>query len=99
MDAAKQQQAIEACGHCGQPEEAHQHRTGTDRDDLEVFAALGGPCIQYVASDAAIIYAKHLAITNNRAPAPRKPGEPVGRRPPVCHRCGNRGHLKETCPF
>ncbi len=97
MDAAKQQ-AIQACGRCGQPERAHQHRAGTGEGDLALFAALGGPCTQFVASDAAVIYQKHLAITNNRAPA-RRPGGPIGKRPPLCIRCLNRGHTKETCPL
>jgi hypothetical protein len=98
MDAAKQQ-AIKACGRCGQPEDAHKHRAGTDSGDLELFAALGGPCPDFVASDAAVIYQKHLAITDNRAPAPRKPGGPVGKRPPLCARCQHRGHSKENCPL
>ena len=97
MDAAKQQ-AIEACGRCGQPERAHQHATGTDEGDLQLFAALGGPCPGFVASDAAVIYQKHLAITNNRAPG-RKPGGPIGKRSALCTRCANRGHTKENCPL
>lgn len=96
MDAAKQQ-AIEACGRCGQPERAHQHQAGTDPGDLALFAALGGPCTQFVASDAAVIYQKHLAITNNRDPG-RRPGR-VGKRPPLCTRCLNRGHQAKDCPL
>ena len=97
MDAAKQQ-AIQACGRCGQPEDAHKFGAGTGQDDLALFAALGGPCPSCVASDTAVIYQKHLAITNNRAPG-RKPGGPIGKRPPLCTRCLNRGHLKENCPL
>ena len=97
MDAAKRQ-AIRACGRCGQPEDAHKHKAGTDEEDLAIFAALGGPCPQFVASDAAVIYQKHLAITGNRAPV-RRPGGPVGKRAPLCARCGHRGHRKEDCPL
>jgi hypothetical protein len=89
MDPAKQQ-AINACGRCQQPEEAHQHRTGTDPADLDLFAALGGACSQFVASDAAVIYAKHLAIVDNREPQ-RQPGR-VAKRNPLCPRCYHR-HL------
>lgn len=87
MDPAKQR-AIEACGRCGQPEDAHKHKTGTDSGDLELFAALGGPCPQFVASDAAVIYAKHLAIADNREPQ-RQPGR-IAKRNPLCSRCGHR---------
>ena len=97
MDAAKQQ-AIEACGRCGQPESAHQHKAGTDQADVALFAALGGACPQFVASDAAVIYQKHLAIVDNRAPG-RKPGGPIGKRAPLCPRCLHRGHRKEDCPL
>lgn len=62
-----------------------------------MLIALGGPCPAYVASDAAVIYAKHLAITDNRAPV-RSPGR-VRKRAQLCTRCGHRGHPKETCPF
>jgi hypothetical protein len=96
MDPAKRR-AIEACGSCGQPESAHQHKTGTGTADLDLFAALGGACPRFVASDAAVIYAKHLAIANNREPAYR-PGR-VGKRGPLCTRCFNRGHTKEKCPL
>ena len=87
MDPAKQR-AIEACGSCGQPEGAHQHRTGTDLADLDLFAALGGACPRFVASDAAVIYAKHLAIVDNRAPG-RQPGR-IGKRNPLCPTCLHR---------
>ena len=96
MDPAKQQ-AIEACGNCGQPESAHQFRSGTDAGDVTLFAALGGPCPKFAASDAAVIYQKHLAITNNREPG-RQSGR-VGKRGPLCTRCLNRGHTKEKCPL
>jgi hypothetical protein len=96
MDAAKRQ-AIGACGRCGQPESAHQFKTGTGQEDLELFAALGGPCPQFVASDAAVIYQKHLAIADHREPG-RKPGR-IGKRSPICGRCGHRGHRKEDCPL
>jgi len=95
MDAAKSQ-AINACGRCKQSEEAHKWRAGTDPGDLALFAALGGPCPSFVASDAAVIYQKHLALAS-QAPA-RKPGH-VGKRGPLCRRCGNRGHRKEDCPL
>ena len=97
MTGIAKRQAINGCGNCGQPEDAHQHASGTDEGDLQLFAALGGPCTQFVASDAAIIYTKHLAIANNREPA-RKPGR-IGKRGPLCGRCGNRGHAKEACPL
>ena len=96
MEPAKQK-AIEACGNCGQPEDAHKHKTGTERGDLDLFAALGGPCAQFVASDAAVIYQKHLAIADQREPA-RKPGR-IGKRSRICGRCGHRGHTKEACPL
>jgi hypothetical protein len=96
MDAAKRD-AIAACGRCGQPERAHQHRAGEDPESIAVLFALGGPCTAFTASDAAVIYARHLAITDHRAPQ-RKPGA-VGKRAPLCTRCGHRGHPKETCPF
>ena len=92
MDAAKQL-AIETCGRCGQPERAHQHKTGTGVEDLQLFAALGGACPQFTASDAAVIYQRHLAIVNNRDPGR------VGKRPPLCTRCLNRGHSREGCPL
>jgi hypothetical protein len=95
MDLAKQQ-AINACGNCGQPEDAHKF-SGADRDGLDLFAALGGPCPSFVASDASVIYAKHLAIADNRAPGRRR-GR-IGKRPPLCQRCGHRGHRKENCPI
>jgi hypothetical protein len=95
MDPAKQM-AIEACGNCGQPEGAHKGKRD-DMDALAVLSALGGACIRFVASDAAVIYQKHLAIANNREPA-RKPGR-IAKRAPMCERCGNRGHRKENCPL
>jgi hypothetical protein len=89
VDEAKRQ-AITACGRCGQPEEAHQHRTGTDSADLDLFAALGGACAQFVASDAAVIYQKYLAIVDNREPQ-RQPGTGrIGKRNPLCPRCLHR---------
>lgn len=96
MDAARRQ-AIAACGTCGQPEDAHKFGAAESQDDLALFAALGGPCPAFVASDAAIIYQKHLAIADNRAPRYR-PGV-IGRRAPLCARCGHRGHAKENCPL
>lgn len=90
-------QAITACGRCGQPEDAHKHRAGTGDDDLALFAALGGPCTQFVVSDAAVIYMQHLAIAGNRTPR-RQPGTgKIGKRLPVCRRCGNRHPGK--CPL
>jgi len=95
MDLAKQQ-AISACGRCGQPEDAHKFRSSVDRGDLVLFAALGGACPDFVASDAAIVYQKHLALAS-QAPA-RKPGR-VGKRGPLCRRCLNRGHEAKDCPL
>lgn len=97
MDLAKKL-AIQACGRCGQPEDVHKHKFGTDEESLTVFAALGGACTQFVVSDAAVVYQKHLAITDNRAPG-RKAGGPMGKRPQLCSRCGHRGHPNEDCPF
>lgn len=97
MDAAKRQ-AIEACGRCGQPEDAHKHKISEDPEAIAVIAALGGACSQYVASDAAVIYQKHLAIVDHRAPG-RRAGGPIGKRMPLCPRCGHRGHRKEDCPL
>jgi hypothetical protein len=96
MDAAHRN-AILACGRCGQPEDAHKTSTSTDAGDLDLFAALGGPCTQFVVSDAAVIYTKHLAITDNRAP--RRIGRKLGKRSPLCERCGHRGHTKKDCPI
>ena len=96
MDAAKQN-AITACGRCGQPEDAHKYRIGTDPEGIAVLAALGGACPDFVASDAAVIYARHLAIADNREPQNR-PGR-VGKRGRMCPRCLHRGHSKENCPF
>ena len=86
MDPAKRQ-AITACGRCGQSEDAHKHLDGQLRD-LALFAALGGACPQFVASDAAVIYQKHLAITDNREPQ-RQPGR-IAERNPMCPRCSHR---------
>jgi hypothetical protein len=94
MDAAKQQ-AINACGNCGQPEDAHKF-SGADRDGLDLFTALGGPCTSFTASDASVIYARHLAIAA-RDPV-RKPGS-VGKRGPLCRRCLKRGHQAKDCPL
>ena len=96
MDATKRQ-AITACGRCGQPEDVHKFDGGIARDDLALFAALGGPCTQFVVSDAAVIYQKHLAIAGNRAPR-YQPGR-VGKRGPLCTRCLNRGHQTKDCPL
>jgi len=97
MDPAKQQ-AIEACGRpgCGYPEDAHKYASGTDEDAVSVLAALGGPCTKFVASDAAVIVQKYLAITNNRAPQ-RQPGR-IGKRLPLHPACGNR-HQPGSCPL
>jgi hypothetical protein len=94
MDAARQQ-AISACGNCGQPEDAHKF-SGADRDGLDLFAALGGPCTNFTASDASVIYARHLALAA-RDPV-RKPGK-VGKRAPLCRRCLKRGHQAKDCPL
>jgi hypothetical protein len=95
MDAAKQQ-AIAACGRCGQPEDVHKWKPGTTREERAVWAALGGACPDFVASDAAVIYQRHLALAS-RAPA-RRPGR-VGKRGPLCRRCLNRGHEAKDCPL
>lgn len=95
MDTARRQ-AINGCGNCGQPEDAHQHAAGTGEDDLALFAALGGPCTRFAASDAAVIYQKHLAIAGNRTPK-RQPDGRLGKRNPLCPRCRNR-HPGE-CPL
>jgi hypothetical protein len=87
MDPAKQQ-AIQNCGRCGQPEEAHNHKTGTDEEAIGVLFALGGPCPGFVVSDAAVIYQRHLAVSGWREPQ-RAPGR-VGKRVPLCGRCGQR---------
>lgn len=97
MDQAKRQ-AIEACGRpgCGYPEDDHLHRGEADETQRRIWATLGGPCEQYVASDAAVIYQKYLAITDNRAPQ-RKPGR-IGKRLPLHRPCGHR-HQPGSCPF
>ena len=95
MDAAKHQ-AISACGNCGQSEDAHKFRGSVGQDDLGLFAALGGPCTSFTASDASVIYARHLAIAA-RDPV-RKPGR-VGKRAPLCRRCLKRGHQAKDCPL
>lgn len=96
MDPAKQL-AITACGRCGQPEDARKFGTGTDPEDLGILAALGGPCTQFVASDAAVILSKYLAITDNRAPG-RRPAGSLGKRLPPHKACGHR-HQPGSCPF
>ena len=95
MDEAKKR-AIEACGTCGQPEDAHKGRR-EDADVLAVLGALGGTCARFVASDAAVIVQKYLAITDNRAPR-RKPGGPIPKRLPLHQVCGHR-HQPGSCPF
>ena len=97
MDEAKRK-AIEACGRpgCGYPQDAHKNPVGTDDDALGVLAALGGPCTKFVASDAAVILQKYLAITNNRAPR-YQPGR-IGKRLPLHQACGNR-HPAGSCPL
>jgi hypothetical protein len=97
MDTSRQN-AITSCGRCGQPEDAHKHKTGTDPEDIETMSVLGGPCSAFVVSDAAVIYLKRLAITDNRAPR-RRPGGPIPKRGQICGRCGHRGHPKEKCPL
>lgn len=94
MDLAKRQ-AITSCGRCGQPEDAHKYGTGTDQEAILVLAALGGPCTRFVASDAAVIYLKHLAITDNRAPG-RRPDGSIGKRLPLHAACGHR-HAPGAC--
>jgi len=84
--------AIAACGRCGQDERAHQHATGTEEESILVLAALGGPCPQFVVSDAALTYQRHLAM------AARQP-RPGGRRGQLCPLCGYRGHGRADCPF
>jgi hypothetical protein len=91
MDAAKQA-AISTCGRCGHDERSHQHATGTDQESILVLAALGGPCQQFVISDAALTYQRHLAMA---ARTPKR----GGKRGQLCGRCGNRGHARESCPF
>jgi len=95
MDAAKQQ-AINACGNCGQPEDAHKFKGSTARDDLALFAALGGPCTSLTASDASVIYARHLAAA---ARDPRRAPGKVGKRGPLCRRCLRRGRQAKDCPL
>jgi len=97
MDTSKRL-AITACGRCGQPEDAHKFGVATDTDELAVFAALGGPCTRFVASDAAVIYQKHLGIADGTEPR-RRPDGRIGKRAPLCSRCGHRGHRKEGCPL
>ena len=99
MDFAAQQ-AIDACGTCGQPERAHQLPTGGSAQEAAdvLFALAGGgfalaageavACSHFVISDAALRYQRHLNIANSRAG--RKPG-------PRCGRCLQRGHTEEKC--
>lgn len=91
MDYAKQQ-ALSACGNCGRQEWEHQG-TAEDADALLVLAALGGACSHFIVSQAALDYARHLAIANSTPPKDGR--KPAGR----CQRCGNRGHAKKDCPF
>jgi hypothetical protein len=86
---------LATCGRCGQPEDAHKYATGEDEEAINVLAALGGPCTRFVVSDAAVLYQKYLAITDNRAPQ-RKPGT-IGKRNPLCRRCGHR--QQGECPL
>jgi hypothetical protein len=71
-------------------------QTSPARAACEAFwAAVGaGPAGQDPA--AAVIYQKHLAITDHRAPA-YKPGK-VGKRLPLHQACGHR-HSPGSCPF
>lgn len=97
VDEAKRK-AITACGTCGQPEDAHQHRTGTDAEDIGILFALGGPCPKFTASDASVITQKYLAITSHRAPQ-RQPGTGrIGKRLPLHDACGYRHHPGK-CPI
>jgi hypothetical protein len=97
MDPAKQQ-AIEACGNCHLPEDAHLRRAEADETQRRIWAALGGPCPQYVASDASVIVAKYLAITDHREPR-RQPGTGrIGKRLPLHSACGHR-HQPGSCPI
>lgn len=97
MDHAAQE-AIHACGTCGRPEREHQFaRPGqAGSDEALILFALGGggpngaACTNFVISEAALRYQKHLNIANGRAG--RKPG-------PRCTRCALRGHTKENCPL
>jgi hypothetical protein len=95
MDAAKLH-AITACGRCGQSEDSHKYPRGTDTETVQVLAALGGPCLTFVASDASVIVSKYLAITDNRAPK-RRPDGSLGKRLPLHQACGHR-HQPGHCP-
>jgi hypothetical protein len=97
MDPARLR-AITACGRpgCGYPEDEHKFRTGEDEEILAVLSALGGPCSQFVASDASVIVSKYLAITDNRAPK-RRPDGSLGKRLPLHKGCGHR-HQPGHCP-
>ena len=90
MDQAKRN-AIANCGTCGRPEWEHQAAVG-ESEQLDILAALGKPagaaCARFTASDAAVLYQRYLAITGNREPQ-RGPGR-VGKRVPLCSRCGQR---------
>lgn len=93
MDTARQL-AITSCGRCGQPEESHPAKTGTDE---ELRAVAVGACAKFVASDASVIYQQHIGLAA-MAPRVRRDGQ-VGKRSPLCDRCGQCGHRKEACPF
>jgi hypothetical protein len=82
MDAAKRD-AIAACGRCGQPERAHQHKAGEDEESIAVLFALGAPCPAFVASDAAVIYQK--APGHRRQPGAAAQARPRRQAPPAVH--------------
>jgi hypothetical protein len=79
--------AIDACGNCGQPSDAHQFPAGTSREDIEILHALGGPCGSYALSRAAMALQRHLGRAEAR------------RSGPPCQRCAMRGHTAATCPI
>lgn len=96
MDATKQQ-AITCCGRpgCGFPEDDHKFPRDVPPETGEAFAALGGPCTHFVASDASLVYQQHIGLAS-LPPRARRDGR-VGKRKPLCGRCGQPGHGAETC--
>ena len=81
MDAAALQQALQGCGTCGHPEEAHQYAKPGQASSEEalILMALGGACTQFRLSPQAQAYQRALVNANGRSSS--------RNRWPRCGRC------------